>query len=162
MKRALILTLTAILASPLLADETKKAEEKKKSETTTTAAATAPAPVASTDSPMVQAAKRANRLGRKSTSIVITNESLKGSKGHITTTTSQHPVNVPAPKPTAEEKAVAAKAKAAEQARVREIGEKEKAAAAERKAEEAAVRAEEDDGDAENIDYSAGQKPPLD
>lgn len=73
MKRALTLTLTAILALPLLADEPKKSGE--------TQAQTA-------DSPLVAAAKksRASRA-KKQGSVVITNESLKNSKGgHVTTT----------------------------------------------------------------------------
>lgn len=44
------------------------------------------------DSPLVQAAKTTNRSKKR---IVITNDSLKGSTGHITTTKSQPPVYQP-------------------------------------------------------------------
>ena len=70
------------LALPMLADEPKKSEEPKPqpAQTTTTA---------QPDSPLVAAAKRANRLGKKSTSkVVITNDTLKtsGQNAHVTTT----------------------------------------------------------------------------
>lgn len=80
MKRTLATTLTLALALPLLAEEAKKAEEKPK-----------PQPVAQADSPLVAAAKRSNRLGRKPTTKVITNETLKtsGANAHVTTTAKQ-------------------------------------------------------------------------
>jgi hypothetical protein len=48
---------------------------------------------------MVQAAKRSNRRNGKKGTIVITNETLRSSKGHVTTTAAQAPLNVPEPKP---------------------------------------------------------------
>lgn len=74
------------LALPMLADEPKKSEEPKPQPAPTTTAATT---AAQPDSPLVAAAKRANRLGKKSASkVVITNDTLKssGSNAHVTTT----------------------------------------------------------------------------
>jgi hypothetical protein len=94
MKRALTLTLTALLALPLLADEPKKSEETQ----TQTA-----------DSPLVAAAKksRASR-SKKQGSVVITNESLKNSKGgHVTTTKVDAAPVVAEPQPGPEAKLIA-------------------------------------------------------
>jgi hypothetical protein len=97
----------ALLAAPLLAEEKAKAKSdgKKTAQTTDTAAATSTqAPVVTPgepspeDSPLVQAAKRSNRLGKKPTN-VITNETLKasGAKAHVTTTKEQEPMYIPPP-----------------------------------------------------------------
>jgi hypothetical protein len=94
MKRTLATVLTLALALPLLAEEAKKSEETPK---------TAPA-----DSPLVAAAKRSNRLGKKPSSKVITNQTLKtsGANAHVTTTSSQTSLEPmlkrPAAKPTPE------------------------------------------------------------
>jgi hypothetical protein len=163
MKRALTLSLAAFLTFPLLAEEPKKAEENATPPVTDSAAP---------DSAMVQAAKRSNRLGRKGTSkIVITNASLKGSKGHVTTTTIQHPVNVPEPELGPEAKLAKERAsRAADEKRLRALGsEKErKAAAAREKRLAAAAEAAEDAGyDVEDVDPSQAeqianeQKPPV-
>lgn len=85
MKRTLasIATIT-MLAVPLFADEPKKAAE----------------PVQ--DSPLVAAAKRANRRGRKPASkVVITDETLKssGANAHVTTTEKLGSVALPPPSP---------------------------------------------------------------
>ncbi|HYK00936.1 MAG TPA: hypothetical protein VE974_04215 [Thermoanaerobaculia bacterium] len=90
MRRVLIISLTGALALPIFADEPKK-EAQPQSETQ------AVAPAAG-DSLMVQAAKRANRRNPKKGTILITNETLRSSKGHITTTAAQAPLNVPEPK----------------------------------------------------------------
>lgn len=82
MKRLLTLATVALVAVPLFAAEEKKQDA-------------APA-----DSPMVAAAKRTNRAASKR--VVITNEALKDSKGHITTTTIVTGINVPPPKPSPE------------------------------------------------------------
>jgi hypothetical protein len=59
------------------------------------AADTAKATAGQADSPLVQAARRAKRLGKASSTPVITNESVKKSTGaHITTTTRKHPGKV--------------------------------------------------------------------
>lgn len=75
MKHALIAVSTILVVSFAFAGETTM-------QPTTT----------SGDSPLVKAAKSTNRSKK---SIVITNESLKTSAGHITTTKSQPPVYVP-------------------------------------------------------------------
>ena len=82
MNRAMTSMLTlALLALPVLAEEAKKTE------------------TPAQDSPLVAAAKRANRLGKKPTN-VITNETVKksGNTGHVTTTTNPQG-NLPAPLP---------------------------------------------------------------
>ena len=81
MKRALTV-LAVALALPLGAQE----------KTTTTAPA-------QPDSPLVAAAKRANRLGKKPKAIVITNDSIKQSNGTAHVTTSSAPSAMKAPKP---------------------------------------------------------------
>ena len=78
MKRTATIILTLALAAPALYAEEPAAQ----------------------DSPLVAAAKRANRKGKKPTN-VITNETLKKSGGsaHVTTTTKQAPLKMPAPDP---------------------------------------------------------------
>jgi hypothetical protein len=74
----------AVLALPLFAEEPKKPAQ--------------PVP----DSPLVAAAKRANRLGRKPASkIVITNATLEssGANAHVTTTEKLGSVTLPPPPP---------------------------------------------------------------
>lgn len=146
MKRLVILALAAVLTFPLVADEPKKTEAAAPAEVTAVPADAAPAPaeasaeataqpvqqpaddvVSPNDSPLVAAAKRARRRNRKPSSEVITNETLKTSKGHITTTKSQHPVNVPVPKLTPEEQRLQEKKElAAHEAKLRTIGDAEK------------------------------------
>ena len=128
MKPILAPTLTlALLALPLLAEEAKKSETAKPKAAQTPAAAAQPA---QPDSPLVAAAKRANRLGKKPASKVITNETLKssGTNAHVTTTQQQTAIAT-AQQPSQEtfgvqktdeqrkaaEKAAEAKQKAAEQ-----------------------------------------------
>lgn len=94
MKRALTLSLTlgiaTALAFPLVAEEPKQAPA-------TQPAANAAAPAATTDSPLVQAAKRSKRRSSLK-SIVITNDSVKSSKGRVTTSNAvPPPLNVPEP-----------------------------------------------------------------
>lgn len=109
MKMLLLLPLAVLVSMPLHADEPKAQE--------TASAAAEPAPA---DSPLVSAAKRANRLGKKKPANVITNESVKRSKGHITTTTVQHSVDVPKPQMAPSEAAALKKRQAdREAARVR-------------------------------------------
>ena len=95
MKRLLLFVTAALVSLPLAAAETKPQD---------------PAPPA--ESPMVAAAKKANRGASKTA--VITNESLKGSKGHITTTTIISNPKVPEPEPTPEMKHAAQQKKNAE------------------------------------------------
>lgn len=117
MKRALTLTLTAMLALPLLADEPKKTDE---TQTKTT------------DSPLVAAAKKSRVSRAKKQGIVITNDSLKHSKGgHVTTTKVEAAPVVAEPQPGPEAKLIAEQKKneAARKAR-------EEKNAAEKKAQE--------------------------
>lgn len=92
MKHALTM-LAAVVALPLFAEE--PATKPAASQTTTTAAATAPA---QEDSPLVAAAKRANRLGKKPSN-VITNQNLvkANTASRVTTTTNQGSINMPPP-----------------------------------------------------------------
>ena len=90
MKRALTM-LAAAIALPLLAEEPAKTTAAKTADAKPKAAATstaAPAPQ-QPESPLVAAARRANRLGKKPAN-VITNDNLvkAGSSGHVTTTLS--------------------------------------------------------------------------
>ncbi|HUP59247.1 MAG TPA: hypothetical protein VNA69_02380 [Thermoanaerobaculia bacterium] len=88
MKPAVMLTLMLAAALTLFADEAKKSEEP--------AAAAAPAATTTAEqSPLVAAAKRANRLGKKPVSKVITNDTLKTSGGNAHVTTSDKVVPIP-------------------------------------------------------------------
>lgn len=141
MKKLLMLALLLAAVPVVCADEPKSAAAEP--EANTTAAQTE---AAADDSPLVRAARRANRLGKKPAT-VITNESIKKSKGHITTTTVQHPVNVPKPQMAADEAAALRKRETErEQARVRVINEetrKEQAQEALQRRARAAEMAEE-------------------
>jgi hypothetical protein len=105
MKRALTIVLVA-LALPLAAEDAK------------------PAQPVQHDSPLVAAAKRANRKNKKPTGIVITNESLKtsGANAHVTTTAVSTAYDMPKilepPHPTPE--MVAAQAREAERKKASE------------------------------------------
>jgi hypothetical protein len=106
MSRALISVALAIplaVAMPLLAGEKAKSAEKQQAKPAQTAATTTAAPAATStavpDSPLVAAARRANRLGKKPTN-VITNETLTKSSGtaHVTTAASPlKPIVLPPP-----------------------------------------------------------------
>jgi hypothetical protein len=161
MKRAL--TLAFVVALPLAAEEPKSANTTTASSTTTATAA----PAAQPDSPLVAAAKRANRKGKKSTAILITNDTLKtsGANAHVTTTTSQNAIQMPKPldppRPTPEmahQRAVEAKRKLeAEEAEKQRLAK----AAQEQKALEAAAAAEEGyDGTQDDASEFVGAEPP--
>lgn len=106
MKRAWILPLAVAAALPLFAQETKsdtkpaektvekKAEQPKAPAAPATTATAQPAPAASTDSPLVAAARRAAKNRTRAKGTVITNDTLASSGGnaHITTTANQAPV----------------------------------------------------------------------
>jgi hypothetical protein len=148
MKRAVLLSLT-LAALPLFADEAKKSETKKSEETAKAAPAAAPAQApAAEQSPLVAAAKRTNRLGKKPAN-VITNDTLKksGSTAHVTTSEKVVPMPVPpadAPHPTPEmiadrekaEKKKYEEQKAAEKKKADEARAARRAAAAEMTEEE--------------------------
>lgn len=163
MKRTLATTLTLVLALPLLAEEAKKSEEKP-----------AVQPAAQADSPLVAAAKRSKRLGKKPASKVITNETVKtsGTNAHVTTTANQTSLDAvlkqPPPAPTPE--MVAAK-KAEEQRKAAAAEEAKKREAERKRAQKVRAAAEgveeeyPDDVDPAQAekqihDASAPQKPP--
>lgn len=166
MNRFLTLPLAFLIALPLAADEPKAQTQKAKSGSATVAPA---APAA--DSPMVQAMKRANRAGRKP-GRVITNETLRTSRGHDTVTTTQRSVEVPEPQLSDYERAVQDMARAREEdAKVRAVGEEKQKRAAEereRRAAASATRAEEglyeevddDPAQAERAAEETRDKPP--
>ena len=116
MKRLLILTGVVLLALPLAAEEkekTAKSERPAPAEKSTTTAAEPPS-----ESPLAAAARRAKR--GKSKSVVITNEMVKKSTGHVTTTKIEYmPVVPPKPEASAEVKMLEerAAAKAADEAK---------------------------------------------
>lgn len=166
MKRALTIVAVA-LALPLLAEEpAKKTEEK------AAAAAKAqpvakpqpvtltPAPAGQQDSPLVAAARRSNRLGRKPAN-VITNKTLrKASDAHITTTENQTALQVPPPPGPTPEMIHAQKRE--DERRQREAAEKRKREIEEKRQERianAAERAEEGlYGDGEGDDEATGER----
>jgi hypothetical protein len=162
MKRALIVLVVAL---PLMADEPKSDNKEKTSPATTTTAAAAPA--AQPDSPLVAAAKRANRKGRKSTAILITNENLKtsGANAHVTSTTNSATIQMPKPleppRPTPEmeharQQAEHQKQVAEQEAKVRKVKEEK-----ERAAQQAAAAAEEGyDGMQDDAGEFVGANPP--
>ena len=105
MKRSLIALFALLVAVSLTAateqtqqqqpqPQQQQAQQAQPATGETVSAQTTTAPAA-TDSPLVAAAKKSNRAGKKR--IVITNESLKNSTGHITTTSNQADINVPTP-----------------------------------------------------------------
>jgi type IV secretory pathway VirB10-like protein len=151
MSRTLTIILVVILALPVLADE-------KKPEKTADAAK----PQAPPDSPLVAAAKRANRLGKKPTK-VITNATLKsaGANAHVSTT--DKPA-LPLPKvlePPADTPEMAAvKAQQEQRAKAAEQAEKDRKAKDEeqQKARRESAAAEEgQEGDASEV---TGSTPP--
>lgn len=165
MKRAL--TIVFVLALPLAALPCV-ADEPKAAGTATTTAAEAPKTEAvQPDSPLVAAAKRANRKGRKSTAILITNENLKtsGAKAHVTTTTVQNSIQMPRPleppRPTPEMEA--AHAKQVQQQQVAEQAEKDRKAKEQQEqkaAQEAAARDDGYDGMQDDSAEVVGSTPP--
>jgi hypothetical protein len=164
MKRA-IGVIAVALALPLGAQE--------KTDKTATAAAGQPpvagqaAQSAQPDSPLVAAAKRANRLGRKSKSDVITNDSVKSSGGTAHVTTSSAPSAMHAPKPmeparptpemVAAEEAAKLRKKLAEETLQQKAAREEKT----RKQERAAAATEQGyDGTEDDASEFAGTQPP--
>ncbi|HEX6098527.1 MAG TPA: hypothetical protein VF432_19580 [Thermoanaerobaculia bacterium] len=156
------LTIILVLALPVLAEE-KKAEEKKAEQATPTAAA---APQAQPDSPLVAAAKRANRLGKKPAN-VITNATLKtsGANAHVTTTDKQAIFQMPQPlePPRATPEMIAMKAQQEQRAKAAEQAEKDRKAKQEQeqKAQTQAVAHEEGyDGTQDDASEFTGANPP--
>jgi len=136
---AIAAALPIAVAMPLMAEEKAKSSETQKAKPAQTEAKAPAAPAATApateDSPLVAAARRMNRLGKKPTN-VITNETLTKASGtaHVTTaSTPLKPIVLPppagTPNPTPE---MVAAAKAAEERKKAEA-----AAAQKTKAEEA-------------------------
>lgn len=163
MKRFLPLLLGAFLALPLLADD-PPADPPADPPTDESADAPAPSPPPEVqpDSPLVAAAKR-NGRGRIPAK-VITNATVKASKGHLTTTKSQQPIalaktTAPAePKPKARAAKPAA-TKAAEAKAAAEKREERKAVTAGTAEEGMYEDVEDDPAEAEHAAEEA-QKPP--
>ncbi len=136
------------LALTLLADEPKPAQ------TTTTAQA---------DSPLVAAAKRANRLGKKSSSkVVITNETLKtsGQNAHVTTAETQRDLPKVAVEPSQEVKELQQREKDRKAAAEAAAKKEKEAKQREAKAVYAAEHAEEQYP--EDVDPSQAEKQQQD
>jgi hypothetical protein len=129
MKR-LVMALTMLAALPLAADEKKEPA--------------APPPPAAKDSPLVQAAKRANRA--KSKSIVINMETLRASTGRLSVATgTQAPISNPVTTGP-ENRYDGSKAAAAQEAAAQQQAAKQRQAEADRKAVRAESEYEEEDG----------------
>ena len=159
------LTIILVLALPVLAEEKKTTTAKTETAATTTTAV-AETPQAQPDSPLVAAAKRANRLGKKPTNL-ITNATLKTSGGnaHVTTTATQPVIQMPRPleppRETPEMTAVRVqreeRAKAAAQADVAKKAKEEE----QRKMEQQAAAAEDGyDGSQDDASEFTGTNPP--
>jgi hypothetical protein len=171
MKRLTMLAV-ALTALPILAEEAAKKP----------APARAPAPVAaasqgatsnSQESPLVAAARRSNRLGKKKPANLITNANLtKASGARVTTTENLGTINLPPPPPTPRPTPeMAAQAKKAEQMTKEEAAaqkQKLKELDRQKRLEAAASRAEDgmfgeledpDDGTGDR-DLQKEQKPP--
>lgn len=161
MKRSSIVAL-AFAALPLLAEEPAKQPEP----AAKPAQASQPTePAAQPDSPLVAAARRTNRLGKKPAN-VITNATLTkagSATAHVTTTETQAPLILPPPladpRPTPE---MVAKARAEEQRKKDAAAQQKKqsdTAKWEAKMKQAAERAEEGMYDAEeDPDYGDGDR----
>lgn len=164
MKRAIVV-IAAALALPLGAQEkTSQPATAAKSEAAPAAQQAQPA---QPDSPLVAAAKRANRLGKKSKSEVITNDTVKTANGtaHVTTSTAPSALQAPKPmepaRPTPEmvaaQEVAKLRKKAAEEASQQRAAEAEK----QRKQEQAAAAAEEGyDGVQDDAAEFVGTQPP--
>lgn len=160
------LTLILVLALPVLAEEKKTTAPSETTTTTTAATAAKAEPQAQADSPLVAAAKRANRLGKKPTN-VITNATLKssGANAHVTTTATQTAIQMPRPLEPPRDTPEMAYAKMQRDQRVKTAaeGEKERKAKEEqqRKVQEAAAAAEEGyDGMQDDAAEFTGTNPP--
>jgi hypothetical protein len=126
---------------------------------------------ATQDSPMVAAAKRANRKGKKPAN-VITNETLNktGAGAHVTTAASQRPIVLPKDPPAPTPEMVANQKRDEEKRRLAAQAVEQKKAAEERERALAAAAAaveegtyenpEHDPAEAEKTQEDANRKPP--
>lgn len=127
MKRTLISLAALFVAGSLVA-----ATEKPATPQTTTAAP---------DSPLVAAAKKSNRIGKKR--IVITDDTIKNSTGHLTTTKTQNDFHFAQPEKGAEQVLAETRAKEKERAAEREKVAKSSSEAKQKQIARAAAAAEE-------------------
>ena len=154
MRRALALSLAAAIALPLFADEPKTAEQKPATAPAATSTDATAAP-AVPESPLVAAAKRSKKRRAAGKTTVITNETLKESKGHVSTAhTERKPLNVPEPTPGPEQTLAMKQAKAAAEAKAQEAAraEENRKAAAEAELKRAAGAALAEEGLYETLD----------
>ena len=152
MKRILTIVLALGLVASAFADDAEKKEQP-------------PTPQATTaDSPMVAAAKRANRKGRKPAAPVITNDMLNksGAGTHVSTTAAQKPFVMPKEPPVPTPEMLHHQKREAEKRRLAsDAAKQQKAAEAkEQAAAAAAAAAEEGLYDAEEIEPKEAAKPP--
>ena len=151
MKRALTIVLALGIGASAFADDA----EKKPAATETQAA---PAePVTTADSPMVAAAKRANRKGRKPAAPVITNDTLNksGAGVHVSTTAQQKPFVLPKEPPVPTMDMMARQIREAEQRRVAAQAAAEKKAATEKQQSIEAAAAAAEEGLYHDEEYAA-------
>ena len=158
------LTMLLVLALPILAEEKKAGKAEKPAATATTTAAAEPQ--AQPDSPLVAAAKRANRLGKKPTNL-ITNATLKtsGTNAHVTTTDKQAIFQMPKPlePPRDTPEMTAAKAQQEQRAKAAEQAAKDRKAKEEQKKKvqaDAAAAEEGYDGSQDDASEFTGANPP--
>ena len=162
MKRALTITLAMAVALPLFAEEPKKSDKKTTTASTAQIQEQTSKPVTQQDSPLVAAAKRANRLGKKKTN-VITNETLSqyGKNARITTG-SENPAALPAlgpaPAPTPEMQMDAKRAAERKKAQEADAKAKKLAEEREKKLAYAASQAEEGLYDSDEDDPAAAER----
>lgn len=158
MKRLTMLAV-ALVALPILAEDAAKKP--------------APAPVQQQDSPLVAAARRSNRLGKKKPANLITNANLtKASGARVTTTENLGTINLPPPpdppRATPEMAAQAKKAEqmtkdevAAQKAKLKELDRQKRMEAAASQAEDGMFGDLEDPDDGSgDRDLQKAQKPP--
>ncbi len=158
MKRAL--TILALAAVPVFADEPAKKTETDVARPHTISAA----PASPADSPLVAAARRTNRAKKSAHKITNANVGKSGKNAHITTTAVQEPIFMPAPlppsAPTADMKHAAAREKARKAAEAAADAKKKQDEEARLKQAAQAERLEEGmygDTDAD-VDYGDGQQ----
>lgn len=156
MKRALTIVLALGLGASAFADDAAKNAEPQPQP--------APQAVTTADSPMVAAAKRANRKGRKSTTPVITNDDLNksGAGVHVSTTATQKPFVMPKEPPVPTPEMMHQQQREAEKRRAAAEAEKQKKAAETKEEAAAAAAAAVEEGlyDAETLEPMKTDKPP--
>ncbi|HEX6088413.1 MAG TPA: hypothetical protein VF266_28030 [Thermoanaerobaculia bacterium] len=156
MKRALTIVLALGLGASAFADDAAKKSEPQPQP--------APQAVTTADSPMVAAAKRANRKGRKPSTPVITNDQLNksGDGVHVSTTATQKPFVMPKEPPVPTPEMMHQQQREAEKRRAAAEAEKQKKAAEAKEQATAAAAAAAEEGlyDSEELEPIQTEKPP--